>query len=765
MAARDLKAASIDIKDHTPVITLTFDSMVAGGTVALGFTPFESPIGKSKIVITATYPGFASDGSATTYTRTVYPTKIKRARYPTSASVAAEVGDFAVSGSDYVLRFALADPIYTNCTNVTVTVDAGLYTDGGGASNAATNFTVTNNSTQGYGNVKANYSLPAHGRRMGFNEFTVANDATGYFEVRIVAYAGHSADGNGGIACVKVTATGQTSGVSVTTTGTLTVDKTTHGDAREIPEYIVLIPYAGFTQGELVNIIPKVYPYIGETVFDFSAQGNTMPTGRPCTHVALCDKTHAYGTPVAVVDGGTGVGASCTNLASFNPASPPIAYATVGAACTALMAYNNTNYGHNNLSGCIIYMKAGNYATVGADITNSANTTWLIITPFPGVTRAQVVFNSQSGDYYCAPTFEMRNNVTYAMGAVDLARTNQHYMYYKCDIQSGANFHSSTNPAMCWLIGTTMTNIGQGLMPVITYALGLMLRGLTYTNTTAKTCKADVVIGCSFVGSVTITNTGSTSYGVHHGQVIANNYSQLHTDTYALQIESTTTNGPYVINNIFIQPGDPSVVSSAIIKLFGDDSVIDPGNDIHLVYNTILGERSNFYYNDHNLNGVGPGPRLLCSLKNNLAEMLNTISDVDNHGDVPNTERYGNHAFRHGMWSSGNFTRFLPGQTSMHCEAGAKNLFRESGAQTDVLFVNDKSGRPGAPQTGTGDYHLLTGSPAINQAYEYVFKYDAEGKLRKTTNGSAGAYECAPSGGGNARATIGRFIFHRKELV
>lgn len=734
MAVRDLIAAEIEIRHLTPCIKLTFQGMSAGGVTNLGFSIKGNPIGVSKLVITADFNGF-TNGSPATKTKTIYPTMFKRKTYPDSTDVTI-VPDYEVSGSDYILRFALDNWIYTNCTNVKVTVSSGLYTDGGGASNAATDFVVTNNSNQGYGTTKANWAIPVHGFRMGFNEFTLQNDNSGYKEVRIVAYNVE------GIDCVTVTATGQTSGYSTTITCPMAIDRITYGDYYPIVEYIGQIPISNFTQNESVNIIPKVYPFIGETAFDFSATGFSMPTARPCTHVMICDKNHTYGGCVAVVEVGA-VGGTVVGFDSFNPASPPAPFPTRGAAAVAIATYNNTNYGRNNHGGGIVYMKSGSHVFVGSNITNPANSVYFITAPFPGVARDDVNFSSQSGDYYCAATFEMVNNCKFTMAA-DMIREADNVILYNCNSIGASTFYYSTPSAgVCTLIGGRYENCGSGLAPYSTQSVGVRVRGIYYKNATAKKAYADVIIGSHIEESrLTIYNwyTGAL-YGQINGGIVANNYMSLAGDNRAISIEASTTNGFAIVNNIILQQLATDTVASALVWCYGDQSDVNPCNDFVIWYNTVLGERCNWFYNDYNLNIGGPGPRLLISIMNNILGDSNHVSDVNAHGGTPDGDRYGNHALRHGTWNCGNYSRGT-GQETMCAEGGNNNYNSTDLSIVDMKFVNDQSGRPGIVGSGVGDYHLNTDSPAYRLAYKKLLQYDFAGNVRNDS-GSIGAYECA----------------------
>ncbi len=758
MAIRDLIAAEIEWRHLTPTLKLTYESMSDGGDIDLGFSLFGDPIGVSKIVVTSDYNGFL-DGLIHTYNKTLYPTKVKRKLYPDSTLAGGDAPDFEVSGTDYIVRFALDNYVYMNCSNIKVTVASGLYTDAGGPSNAAVDFPVTNNSSLSYPTMKANWNMPLHGMLLGFNEYQLQNDTTGYRDVRVSAYYGDAYDGNNGVDCVKVTGTGVTSGRTSTTTLILGVDKTTYGDYNHIQEYIGGLSYATFDQGELVNVNAVVYPYIGEVAFDFSAQGNVMPTGRPCVHQMTCDKNHTYGNAVAVVNTVAGASPSVVPLSSFDPDNPPDAYATRAAAGAAIQAYNNANYGRNDHGGGIIFMMEGNHDLFGANVTNPANTAYLITAKFPGTNRDNVNFTARTGEFqnYLAATFEMFNNVRFNTGGEIITEVDN-VLYYQCDLASFTYFHTTTPAAACNIVGCRMINSTQGLSSYSSQALGLRVRGTYYKNTSGiqRVVYADVFIGNHIEdSSLTIyLNKAGSSYGQINGMIIANNYMAINADVQLMTLLVGSTNGPAVVNNIMINQVATNTAVSPLMQVMADASPVDAFNDMIMWGNTFLGERCNIAYNDFNLNGIGPGPRLLHSIIGNIFCDFDNVSDISPHSGDPDGTRYGNHGMRMGAWNWGNICRGT-GAATHHPEAGVNNYFTErTDPMLDLKFVNDQSGRVGVTGVGLGDYHLESDSPALTTAWKRVTKYDFEGNERRSLNGSSGAYECAPSSASSHRRRL-----------
>lgn len=745
MAAYDAIAAALEIRNLVPCLAITFEGMASGGVLTPGFAAFASPIGTSLITIFLDYEGF-SGGSPTTITKTIYPTINKRTTFDGTGVE----DDITVSGSDITVRFALDQWAYEGCSNGTVNISSGVYTQGGNTNNSATGLSITNNITGiPYPTPKANFSLPYQGRRMGYDEFTQTEVDTGYYEVRVVAY------NNEGIDIVTVEATGQTSSYNETITLTKSVDsETPYNDRQPVVEYIGQIPISGFTQGEYVDLNPVIYPVVGDTALDFSTLGNTHPTWRPAVHTVICDKNHTYGGSIAVVatDGNDGSGVVVAESA-FNPASPPAAFATGTAAYNAIRTFNNITYGRNEAGGSTIYYQAGSYDPWGNYSPAVANTAYMVMAPFPGLSREDVTFTVTATASRGPTTYCLMSSFTIDMSD-GLFGAGDHVILHNLDIQNVTVFYSNSNAAAVSLIGNDFAVSSQGWGPYSTNPLGLLVRGNYSNDNTTRNWIADVSVGNRTYNSGMTVGNSSIGYGTISGGIFANNYCVMGRDARVLSIGASVTNGWAIVNNVLIQPADPSTYSNALFWIYGDGSDADPCNDFMIVNNTILGERCNVFYNDYVLAAIGPGPRILVRIQNNICTDINLVTDIDAHGggDITADDgaRYGNHALVHGTWCSGNRGTGT-GQVNYGPEGGAKN-FQVVGDYVAIDFVDDQSGQPGSSGTGLGDYHLNAGASPIRWAIDRIIDYDADGLLRLTPD-DAGAYSysAANAGGGRSR--------------
>jgi len=733
MANGDILSCAIDATGWYADIKV--EGLSTGGTYDMGYGTDLDPV-DANVVFTLTSETFNASGVATTKTRTIYGTKAKRKAYPDQA-----VMDETVDGSDVIIRIALSEWVYADDISITVDIAGGVYTQGGTPNAAVNDLAVTNNSTQGYFPTIANWSIPLHGRRMGFNELTGTNDTSGNFKVRLMAY--HR---DGKVPCIKVTATGVSSShVETIYLTSESISQSTYNDALPIAEFIGNIPISGFTQGESVTLNFIAYPAIGDAtnVMDSSATGKSMPTSWPCPQTVICDKSHTYGTAVAVVDatsGDDGTGA-VTSLELFNPSSPPNAFLTVGGAALAIRTYNNANYSRNEYGGGIIYLKAGNYAFLdGATVTAAVSTTYIQITPFPGVDRDDVVFNSQSGSRAIG-TYLMLNNVTINTVASLISNTGYTYTlawFHKLDFISTGGSQYYAPLGLQYFTANKISYLTQGIVPYTsgedTYSFA---RGNTI-DTIQKYCAAHIAIGNLQISGNLSFQDYHAGIGALQGCIIAYNKMTVTIDLKAsvsMQIDAAGNNaiGQAIMNNCLEKPITGGIallwICADATGQYNIDNVIIEGN-------TIAGQKSNIAYNDTTLNDVTPPAyRRGWSVKNNFVEALNIITDVQTHGGTANGYRIGNHSLVHGCGLSGNYQRhklFL--NPSIPEFIGLKSIISD----VDPKFVDDQSA--GGEGGGDGDYNLQSDSPLIGMVLYQKLTYDLDSEIRNV-NGACGAYE------------------------
>jgi len=320
------------------VAEIDVSGLSTGGTYALGIGANNSPAA-AKIACTVTSSGYNAAGSLGTMTRTVYGTHQLRKIYD-AGHTAPYPNDETVVSSTLTLRVALSDALYSGDT-ASCDVGAGIYTQGGTPTNAATGVTVTNNSTLTYSQARviANWSWPGWTRITG-NSLTV----------RAVGFHRHGKNGKP-LAAMKFTATDGTHTATATVTD-MTIDANMSSDAVKVQEYVGTLDLTGFTQGALVTVNFAAYPWVGDStsVMDTSDGTNTMPTPFYAPQYYIFDAAGTFGTAAAVVDGTSGVDATCVAVseATFdanpnsNSANTSPCLTILGAA-KALRVFNAAN--------------------------------------------------------------------------------------------------------------------------------------------------------------------------------------------------------------------------------------------------------------------------------------------------------------------------------------------------------------------------------------------------------------------------------------
>lgn len=344
------------------------EGFTTGATYDFGLGTNNANLAGARVVFTVVSEGYNSAGTLGTVTRTVYGTSVVRKAFPTEASGSTGAGSTKdeTGGGNLTVRIALSDPIYIDDntgagksgTAPTVSISAGWSVNTGGgsqSSNAVTGLTVTNSSTLVYPQVIGQWDGIAGVRTADRvkTDFTLAANAFHLF----------------GIAAVKFTATGQTSGASVNSTATTQTATQRSATGLYACAYQKTLALSGFTQAELINCDFLAYPVVGDASSILDTSERTTTNDEPLGYnraVILCDKSNALDDAVYVSPTGndtTGTGTS------VNP------YATVAKGMT---------------QGNIVYLTAGTHLAVGSAQSRKTTNEWVIAQPAPGESSATV---------------------------------------------------------------------------------------------------------------------------------------------------------------------------------------------------------------------------------------------------------------------------------------------------------------------------------------------------------------------------------------
>lgn len=718
---------------------ITIEGLSTGGTYSLGLGTNNDPAtGTPKITFTVVSLGYDDTGAATTITRTIYGTKQVRKAYPNDAT-----NEESASGGNVTVRVALSDYIFAkdatgagnSGTAPTVTILSGFYTQSATPNNAATNLAVTNNSTATYQKVIGNWSWP------GYEKMTSAS------KLRAVAFHRSGQSGRP-VRAVKFTLT------DGTTTNTETVTAPTYdstvGDASPVVEYVTTSDLtSGLTQGAVLTGNFVAYPWTGDSdsVLDTST-GTAQPTPLHGPLKAVCDRTGAYCTSVAVVDsvsGSDGTGAVTNN---FNQASPPAAFATIDGAADALRTFNSTTYSRANKAGSIIYLKAGNYAWIGGTTTADGVVpdAWCTVAAFPGVAASAVNINSQSGSRTIGVKTKIQGVTITAQSASGTITGMTHLWVDQCII----NCPTSSQPpfyinTVWYVTRSTITSLNQGLRPYSTVnAAPAIIRGNTMSGYSGQVF-VYTVLGNNKTDNSTsaiqhITSYTSSTVPVPDRPIIAyNKYLGANCTTAPVGFPVVlNTSGAAFVQNVIENYKN---TTGALIQIAADTSTVagsDPTDNVIIWNNTFAGQRQNFAYND---NGSEAPRRRYWSVKNNITYDYNIKTD--------NTVAVGANAARVANWSqlygvgwSGNL--LLDTGNGFNNEFdGLKTLRHDwlgSNQGAYVQFTSYAGAIVGTSDgAGQGTYTLQSTSPAVGMQRDLLLPFDIAGSSRASTS-AAGAY-------------------------
>jgi len=701
------------------IAEIVFKGLAAGGT-------FDA----SKVTLTVEDPGYDATG-AVTRTRTISGGTVLRRQYPNESTTMIDA-----VGDDVRIRFSLDDDVYAGSTITAVDVAAGAYT----GANAGAPATITNDSTLAYPKPLFAWLNVPHERATGSS-----------FAIEAVAYHKHAMLGRQ-VARIEYSASDGTNTAATQTASTPTLSEIqTKGHIVEA--YKAAIPLAALNAGALFNVNAKVYPWIGDAsaVLDLAADGIAWPTAQAQTLLRVFnDRTGSYGGAYAYVKEGATGGAVSDNPTTARAAPFP----TINAALVAIVAWNNTNRGHNDHSGGTIRLMDDGAGGAVAHVPTAT-------------------FNVAAGN--CLTTIE-QDPLNTGVASMSLTATRQtaSMLRWAVDIaQQGAftlDGGSNTNDKVIVYDGITLSY--NGGTTAINYCQGLAYwRNVTFsglssgnqspfwssyvtTNTQAAmalgcVCHDSTVnfrvavigatIGCDFRrGYFDEYNLASyTLVDPSDGMVIANNRLLDVRASSRIAYSQDYARGAAIVQNIV----ERANATAAPALQISADSAMNTVDNIVVMHNTVPGTdlagRINIAYNDKAV------ARKVATVRFNAFHQYNVKGDLFDQPGA-GTGKVGNWHTRFGVGFKGNAIGAST-QGSQTPSAGSwlgDYLEPSTVVGTALAFVNNKGGEAA---TGLGDYHL-TGE--TNPAYDRVpsglqaLAYDLDGRPRHDDGtGAAGAYE------------------------
>lgn len=718
---------------------ITVSNITAGGTFKIDHGPNHTHTANTPYLYVKRH-GFSDIGQPTFIYDTIYIDTIIDKRTPNTGT-----DSTYADGSNLVVCAALSDFITDHDTVKSIVIPKGFYVNGTDTSAEYTATSVTNNSTAKYPVAFGCIEEPDRQiqRNSSFNVKVKAGSYYGRNGRSVRSVMIRAVDEHGNRDSVFVTAT--------TPFKKLFAPPLYPKTDSTVTEYFIgTMDNTKFTQGDTLLIDAYVYPWVGTDDCILKTDDGKYDENSPNYHtlVFLCDKTGGYSKAVACVDTLNGNDATGVVVASdvFDKNNPPNKFKLMHAAINAIASYNNTNHGHNDAGGGLIYCYTDQVWTGGTVTTaTTRNKGMLEIRPAPDTAFHKLKFKRQSGTK--CPAFRYKITGMTFDTAIGAGYLNDHQFAWfdscKFDVSVSVLFYGShTN----YLTNCFGKQIYRGLRPfggsgtqwpIISnnyfYGFGEVCLYHNFSGNILDSC------GVSFVDTA-LHSTRMKGTFFEGNKVFRNQTAGTLIKLYENQSDSSgrSISGNLFENSIYVNP------KQCMIWIAADGTRQHLSN---VVYdrNTAVGWRNNSFYNDQGDSAVY---RTFIRRTNNIYEDDNIKTDDFGIGDA---NRIGNWSVLYGVGSSGNI--------NAESEVGANGfLYRFTGSSsvqepkasvvgddsTYMKFVDRKAwnGLTTVSNVGGGDYHLQHNSPAVGLKKTLYYSYDITGKQQYIGDSSAaGAYE------------------------
>lgn len=701
--------------------------------------------------------GFDDYGGFTYISRSLVGTKYVRCPFPRET-----IADQVENGTTTTIKVYLSDFFYSEDTG-SVTIDAGFYTSASISSSVLTNYSLQNSSSATYPKVIANWYWPCWDIITG-----------SYYKLRMGAFH-RSAEQGRPVRSVKFTSRDNV-GNSVSTFVLNPIIDNTVGDANPIIEYVWEMPSSTFSQSAVVTCSFSAYPWYGNSgsILDTRLSPFTHSrTGTGTPYYAdiylLNDKNNVYGNTICVVDSilGNDTTGIPIDSSSFNPLSPPSAFATIGKAASSASNYNNTFRTRNDVGNVTVYLRSGSHRWMGS--SNSYGITPLTycrITSFPGVDRTSVFISGSAGNTDISDRIKFENVSITQTGNSSVSSGVNYLWVDHCYISSSgaAPFHNNRNMLFT---RNTIQLLTQNFVPFAgTTGMFTLIRGNYFSCSHAR---YPGTRGCfNYIGNR--AERGTALFNVDDGGMYrtswhlnsmptASNVIFAYNSFYKMRAAGNTAVSFYDYNNIVGDTGQEfhgcAIVQNIVEHI--DDSTSSPcmwvaadgnfGEYVHHVlawHNVWVGQRQSWGYNDSGSN-VKYKPNW--QAKNNLCDAHGSKTDWFTGYGFATGSRIGNWNIMNGVGHKGNFWGHFGGigsQFEMEF-CGLNSVISVIGFYpiNYLQYVDRKSATATTDGSGSGNYHLSSSSPLISLGssnYDWILPYDLEGNVRTTTNVMPGSF-------------------------
>lgn len=812
---------------------VTVSGFVRGGTQSYGLDANNNPITPT-MIFTVTSPGYDQTGSAVNYIRTVYGTVWVRYAYPpnyinahsyncgdrvsgsahdqyqtvlggctsrasgtpawstTGGSVADGGGGTCtwldagaspipnvISGipdantctaGALTLRVALSDFIYPGETVIANVANTWYHDNGTGGSgnfnNTLTNFTVTNNSTLAYPvSVCRNVTVPFQLVSAAFTveALCVSRWARNASEVAVMVFTVSDAHGHSNTTAVTQ----------------MTKSSWEYGDPNTVTDYAALMSVAGLTNGDVLTVSFKAYPWIGQSgqVVD-SSTGTATPGCCLGPMKFFLDTNSSFTGTFGTVDTTSGVAAPSPGFYTTQSAAEAayngnhaLAFDTLAHASAAAKVFNNSTYGagHND-AGCstILYPAGSTYTLTynGSDL--GTMNCWLIVTHLSNVTSQTGVTFTTGGSMLCKLCAVKDVSLVASSGTsfISGAATTVAWLHHNIlNIQQTSPILTALAVYPTQNTIPTGGSLSGGFYPFSNTKIYFpLIRGNVFNSifsTTNQACAVYAVIGnknCNAISfdignipTVETTDLPIIAFNTQYGattQVNSWAANAIVTGWGVLQNVFETVSGGSTAMTI---AGDSSGQNAACSD--GTNYTLCPVNNVIIQHNLTVGGRCNLAYANFSNNGSGGSPvdlnfRLNWSMKFSVCGAQGTDAGYNNKTDTfvtgpPDGTRINNWSFSYMAGAVGNVTN--PNQIQFPPDFnGLGSLFNQTVASLGYVANNSQSGTG----TGSGDYHISGSSTAVHPSSrstysDEVIPFDIQGTPR-IGNPNAGPFTVGP---------------------
>lgn len=689
---------------------------------------------KPKVTVKVFSEGYNTQGKKIVVERQLIATSVIRKTYPQHTQL-----EEIETNSGLVVALALNKPVYnddkkggagTSGKNPVITFQRGWYVDNGagGSGKAAkpTTITAKNESALDYPKVVGDWAWPARE--------TVSSDIT----LETVFFHA-SAKNQKPVALVKYFLSNQR-GQQGQTASVRNLTISSRQPKNHVLVYSAKLKTQSFQSGDTLKARFIAYPWIGDqnSIFDSQKQSDNSERSyddQIYYYVSNQNKQQS----IAYVDG---LGDDSTGLVSEQGQSSSAKnhpFKTIAGAIDGLVAFNLLNYGRADVSNSVIYLTEGKHQWIDGNVrTMQQGNSYLTITK-PNNAKKELVIITSSGknNKLSVPHIKLSDitlsrEVTPKSAAFMTGSEQQSLWVDHCTIDGKG--HKGPMFYKFGKVSFTNNEIKNALN-VFSYSVTKQVAALVRDNTiqASGTIHPYNVIGNTIYDTRLMRDDVNPNIpSFDNGIITYNQFLDLSNFAYNFAATKNIDHGIAIVQNVFerAKPGP-----SPLLQISGDSSLTTT-NHVLVWHNTLVGQRSNLFYNDV---GSQPYRQQNMSVVGNIMNEFNIKSDLFFHPkEGQNNARIGNWEALYGSGFYGNVSHTGATSNSFEHEFfGLDSIWNE-----DPLFEHDASFDTGNGQ-GKGNYQIKPGSPAeglMNR--NQVLPYDLNGVSRvNDCYGAAGAFE------------------------